>query len=68
MSLVYMQCINSINSYYIPARVVRLGGSACPPTRAVIEGTASLHSTQGVGLELELLTCAVRHACCGLDM
>ena len=38
------------NSYYTPAHIVRLGGSACPPTKAVIEGTASLHSTQGVGI------------------
>ena len=38
-----------------------------PPTRAVIKGTASLHSTQELGLELELFG-TVRHACCGLDM
>ena len=28
-----MQCINSINSYYTPAHVVRLGGSTCPPNK-----------------------------------
>ena len=62
-----MQCINSINSYYTSAHVVRFGGSACPPNKGsyLRDCLTVLHS--GEGLELELFD-TVRYACGGLDM
>ena len=60
-----IQYINSTNSYCTSARVVRLGGSACTPNKGSCEGTASLHSTKGVGVGV---LDPVRHAGCVLDI
>ena len=47
-----MQCINSINSYYTSAHVVRFGGSACPPNKGsyLRDCLTALHSGVGVGV------------------
>ena len=63
-----MQCINSINSYYTPAHVVRLGGSACPPNKGSYWRDCLTALNTGSWGWSGVVWRAVRHACCGLDM
>ena len=55
-----MQCINSINSYYTSAHVVRLRGSACTPNKGSYLRDCFTALNAG-SWGWSCLTCSVRH-------